>query len=219
VRTWPLAGRTDELTAIETCFTSAGTTGVVVAGPAGVGKTRLVREALDALALTGCRTEWVSATRAAASIPFGAVLGLLPANWSPRGDSLAMLRSAADHVRDWGGRRRVAVGIDDAHLLDDRSVALVTHLAAVELAFVLLTVRSGEPVPDAVVALWKDGTARRLDLPALPAGAVDRLIDHTLPGTLDGLSRRRLHGAAAGNPLALSELLRGAIAGGVLRQR
>ena len=46
--TWPLVGRADEVTAIQDAIRppDAGA-GVVVAGAAGVGKTRLAREALD----------------------------------------------------------------------------------------------------------------------------------------------------------------------------
>jgi PAS domain-containing protein len=179
----------------------------------------LVRQALDTLEARGCRTEWVSATRAAATIPFGAVVGLLPADWSPRGEPLTVLRTVAAQLHASGARRRVAIGVDDAHLLDDGSAALVAHLAADGAAFVLLTVRSGAPMSDAVISLWKDGPARRLDLSGLPVEAVDRLLDHTLSGMLDGLSRRRLHRAAAGSPLALSEILQAAISTGALCQR
>ncbi|WP_164983866.1 AAA family ATPase, partial [Cellulomonas endophytica] len=48
-RLWPLAGRDAELRAIAAA-TRPGAPGVVLAGPAGVGKTRLAREAAAALA-------------------------------------------------------------------------------------------------------------------------------------------------------------------------
>src|SRR5262249_26090027 len=156
----------EELDAIRTGFATDGVVGVVVAGAVGVGKTRLARAALDALAAQGCRTEWMSATRTVASIPFAAVKGLLPPRWSPHDDPLAVLRTVAAHVHTWGGRRHVAIGVDDAHLLDNCSAALIAHLAAEGTAFVLLTAGTGEPAPDAVVGLWKDGAARRLDLAA-----------------------------------------------------
>jgi len=40
------------------------------------------------------------------------------------------------------------LGIDDAHLLDDMSAALVHQLAASGRAYVIATVQAGEPVPD-----------------------------------------------------------------------
>jgi DNA-binding CsgD family transcriptional regulator len=219
VRTWPFTGRQAELDVIDTTFTAADVAGVVIAGATGVGKTRLAQHALTRLAKRGCHTEWVTASAAAASIPFGAVAHLLPADGPPEHDPLAVLRAVAAQVRARGSRKRVAIGVDDAHLLDDGSAAVLTHLAACRLAFLLVTVRTGEPVPDAVVGLWKDGTARRLDLAKLQPDAVDRLMAHVLPGTLDGASRSLLHRACAGNPLALSELLRGGLADGALRRR
>ena len=216
---WPFVGRDGELAAIEGAFAGAGADAVVVAGAAGVGKTALAREALDRLRATGCRVEWAAGTRAAASIPFGAVAHLVPPDWRPAGGPLGVLRAVAAHVGGWGGRRRVVLGVDDAHLLDDPSAALVAHLVAERLAFVVLTLRTGEPVPDAVTALWKEERAERLDLPGLPTADVDRLLDRALDGRVDGLTRRRMTDAAAGNPLALRELVHGGLSGGALRTR
>ncbi|BCB77415.1 LuxR family transcriptional regulator [Phytohabitans flavus] len=113
----------------------------------------------------------------------------------------------------------MVLGVDDAHLLDDPSAAVVAHLVAERLAFAVLTLRTGEPVPDAVTDLWKQERAERLDLAGLPAADVDQLLDRALPGQVDGLTRRRMTEAAAGNPLALRELVHGGLSGGALRTR
>jgi len=70
-----------------------------------------------------------------------------------------LLRRAAAALVEGRGGARLALGVDDAHLLDDVSAALVHQLAATGSEFVVVTVRSGEPVPDPVVGLWKDGLA------------------------------------------------------------
>ncbi|MGH3515106.1 MAG: ATP-binding protein, partial [Pseudonocardiaceae bacterium] len=75
---WPLVGRVDELAACHRVLRGAGKggarpEGVVLAGAPGVGKTRLAREALATAEAAGCAPWWVVASRAAASIPFGAV--------------------------------------------------------------------------------------------------------------------------------------------------
>lgn len=206
---WPFIGRDEELVTITEVFIGSTANAVVIRAGAGYGKTALARRALSRL---DCRTEWVWATRAAAAVPFGALPHLLPPAW--RGGPLDLIRALASQMDEWGGRHGVALGVDDAHLLDDSSAAAVVHLITNSLAFAVVTVRTGEPIPDAVAALCKNGHAVCLDLPPLPPVVVDRLIDHSAAG-IDVLGRQRLHDAALGNPMALRELLHGAVPGGL----
>lgn len=214
---WPMVGRDEELGVIRDCLGRQGAIGAVISGEAGIGKTRLAREAMALGESAGCRTEWVAATGALASIPFGAVAGLLPFDGLPAGRGVSVLAAAATRIRE--DSQRVVIGVDDAHLLDDGSAALIGYLATQRLAFVLATCRAGEAVPDTITMLWKDGRAPWLDLPGLPEAAVDRLLDHTLAGDVDGVTRGRLHSIAAGNPLALRELLSAAMQEQTLRRR
>ncbi|MGW0803474.1 AAA family ATPase [Nonomuraea sp. NPDC002799] len=219
MRGWPFVGRDDELSTVRACLRRGDAKGVVISGDAGIGKTRLAREILALAEAQGCRTAWVAATGALASIPFGAVAGLLPADPIADGLGLSVLAAAAARMREHGGSRPVVVGVDDAHLLDPGSAALIGHLAARELAFVVATCRAGAPVPDTITSLWKDGQAPWLDLTSLPGAVVDLLLDHTLGGEVDGVTRRRLRDLAAGNPLALRETLSSAITDHTLRRR
>jgi DNA-binding CsgD family transcriptional regulator len=214
---WPLVGRRAEL---ETLAAALGDTraGVVLAGAAGVGKTRLAREALARAEAAGREVEWVAATRAAASIPFGAVSHLLPPAERLGDDRVEILRRAAALMAERGRGRLLVLGVDDAHLLDDASAVLVHQLALRGLAVVLATVRTGEPAPDSVVALWKDGLARRLDLPALAAEATAELLGHALGGPVDGVTRQEVLRVTDGNPLYLRELILGGLASGAVRQ-
>lgn len=219
MRRWPFVGRDAELGGIRSAYADSEASGVILVGHAGVGKTRLAREALALFAADGCKVAWVAATRAAGSIPFGAVAHLMPDDCRPDGDRLSVLSAIAARVRAWSARTRVVIGVDDAHLLDDGSAAVLANLIAGRLAFLLVTVRGGLATPDAITALWKDGPAHRLELTELPSDVVDQLIDHVLGGDIDGYSRALCHRTVAGNPLALKELLLGAIDGGALRQR
>ncbi|GAA1689118.1 hypothetical protein GCM10009733_101960 [Nonomuraea maheshkhaliensis] len=130
-----------------------------------------------------------------------------------------MLASPAARLREHGGARRVVIGVDDAHLLDTGSAAVLDHLVAQRLAFVVATLRTGAPVPETITRLWKDGQVPWLDLASLPQPVVDRLLDHVLDGAVDGVTRRRLRELALGIPLALRELLTTAITGRTLRRR
>jgi hypothetical protein len=95
----------------------------------------------------------LAATRAAASIPFGVVSHLLPPAERLGDDRLDTLRRAAELLAERSRGRRLILGVDDAHLLDDASAALVHQLAFRGLAVVVATVRTGEPAPDSVIAL------------------------------------------------------------------
>ncbi len=215
---WPLVGRRAEVEALRAVIGDVGANGVVLAGAAGVGKTRLAREALAQAEAAGRDVEWVAATRAAASIPFGAVSQLLPPSERSGDDRLNTLRRAAALFAERGHGRPLVLAIDDAHLLDDASAALVHLLVLRGLALVLATVRTGAPAPDSVVALWKDGLARRLDLRTLAPEATAELLGLALGGPVDGVTRREVPRVTEGNPLYLRELVLGGLESGALRQ-
>jgi DNA-binding CsgD family transcriptional regulator len=215
---WPLVGRRPELEVLSAVLADPRAGGVVLAGEAGIGKTRLAREALTRAGSAGWDIEWLAATRAAASIPFGVVSHLLPPAERLSDNRLDTLRRAADLLADRSRERRLLLGVDDAHLLDDASAALVHQLALRGLAVVVATVRTGEPAPDPVTALWKEGLARRLDLPALPPPAATELLEHALGGPVDGVTRKEVWRITGGNPLYLRELVLGGLESGALRQ-
>ncbi|GIJ58498.1 LuxR C-terminal-related transcriptional regulator [Virgisporangium aurantiacum] len=205
----PLIGRERELESIATVIGTDSS--VVLLGAAGVGKTRLAREALHHRRRAH---QWVVGTRAAASIPLGAVSHLLPDGGQP-GDTASLVRAVAARLTAQPG---VVVGVDDAHLLDDASVALLHQLVLCRAATVVATVRTGDPGSDPLLALWKD-TGERLTVHPLPDEAVDLLLAQALPGPIDPISRRHLRRLAAGNPLLLRELLADARQSGTLATR
>jgi DNA-binding CsgD family transcriptional regulator len=128
-----------------------------------------------------------------------------------------MLRHAAAALLERAAERRLVLLVDDAHLLDDASATLVHQLALTNAAFVLATVRTGEPAPDAIAALWKDGLVERIDLPSLSAEAIEELLTSVLGGPVDRAAMVRLGVRSQGNALFLRELLLGALADGTLR--
>jgi hypothetical protein len=51
---WPLIGRSEEMRAIQAAISASDVSGIVVYGAAGVGKSRIAREALSAAESHGC---------------------------------------------------------------------------------------------------------------------------------------------------------------------
>ena len=135
---WPLIGRREELSIIERTLGEDQCRGLLLAGAPGVGKTRLAREALAAAEAAGCETKWAVASRAVAAIPFGAVAHLLPPA-EEKSTHLQLLQQAGQWLAERAGGRRVVLGIDDAHMLDDASAALLFHLVINGIAFVVAT--------------------------------------------------------------------------------
>lgn len=60
--------------------------------------------------------------------------------------------------------RGLVLAVDDAHLLDDASASAVHHLVTRKHAQLVASLRSPEPCPAAIQALWKDDHVVRVDL-------------------------------------------------------
>jgi DNA-binding CsgD family transcriptional regulator len=188
---------------------------VVLTGDAGVGKTRLAHEVLGRVARDGDRTEWVAATHSAATVPLGAVAHLVPLDALGRGRD-STLRAIVSAVKSERDGRRLIVGVDDAHLLDDASAALVALLARGGTASVVATLRSGETAPDAIVSLWKDGPAPLIALQRLSRSEVEALATTALGGAVEGATLHLLWKSSGGNALYLRELILHGIESGAL---
>ncbi len=197
---WPLVGRADELELVERAMEPGGPPGIVLAGAAGIGKTRLAGEVLHRASARGRATAWVQATRSAGSIPFGAFAHLLPVAFGA-GRPQNLLRAAGESIAGRAADGSLVLAVDDAHLLDAASAALVRHLTESAAGFVVATVRSNEPTPDAIGSLWKDGPVRRIELPSLSEDELGALLRVVMQAHVDGATVHRLWEASRGNVL------------------
>jgi DNA-binding CsgD family transcriptional regulator len=213
---FPLVGREPELDRIVSALAGSDPRAFVLAGPVGVGKSRLAAEAAKAAAHLGQATGHVIATRSAASIPFGPFASFLPsADVHPA--RLGLLRQVSEAIAERAGpRRRLVLVVDDAHLLDDGSAALVHQIVQEGSCSVLASVRTPGSAPDPVTALWKEGLAERIDLDILTEEEVRDVVAGVLGGPMAGAGVRRLWQASGGNALCVRELLIGAVGSGAL---
>jgi DNA-binding NarL/FixJ family response regulator len=211
---WPLVGRAAELAAVAAAR-AAGRPGAVIDGAAGLGKSRLAREALAAAARNRALTAWVQGARSAAGVPLGAYGGTLSAGVRSD-DPFELMQLSVQALRQQAGGRPLVLVVDDAQWLDPASATLTMHLARTGTAFVIATVRTGEPCPDAIVWLWKDAGAPRVELQLLTSAETAALAEAVAGGPLDRQARRWVHQASHGNALYACELVRGALADGSL---
>jgi DNA-binding NarL/FixJ family response regulator len=204
VERWPLTGRTEELRVISEAIAGTEHSGVVIAGPAGVGKTRLARSAIAEAARAGCAVHRIAGTATGRSVTMGAF-----ARWTDAVDEspLALARKVFANLATEAADAPVVLFVDDAHLLDDLSALIVHQLALQNSARVIATIRTGEIAPDAVTALWKDGLLTRLELQSLSHDETGALLSTVLGGRVAAACTERMWTLSRGNVLFLNHLV------------
>jgi len=221
---WPIVGRRPELEAFARALGSGERTGLVIYGRAGVGKTRLADECASEAAASGHPTQRVAGSRTTALLPLGAVAALLPdglGRLGPDGqvNAVALFERARQALHDRHRGRRLVTVADDMAMLDAASLALLGYLAAQQAIFLIATVRTGEPVPDLLTDLWRDGRLERVDLHDLSRANVDTLLHLALAGPIEAGAGREFWEVSRGNPLYVHELVLGALESGALVER
>ena len=211
---WPLVGRDEELALFQRLLLEDGR-GVVIVAPPGTGKTRLLHKATRRAGEVAA-TESLAGSRSAQALPLAAVAALLPSHTPTVTEPLDLFRAARRTLLERAGDRPVVVAVDEAHLLDPLSAALIHHLAITDGVRFLVAVRAGEPVEDAITALWRDGIAERVDLQPLGPEDVSNLLRAVLEGEVEAATAWRLWSVAGGNPLYLHEVVTEALRVGTL---
>ncbi|MFD4179868.1 LuxR C-terminal-related transcriptional regulator [Rhodococcus sp. NPDC058514] len=214
---WPVIERRAASTAIaEALGSTDGSRGVLVEGLAGTGKTTLITDYAASLRRPVRR---ITGTAVAKGRPFG----VLPhgVNASPRSDralwNLAAMLS--DARRSLGAELSDGtIVVDDAHLLDPLSATLLNQLATGDCPTLVVAIRTGEPTPDAITALWKDRGLARVTLGCFDRSETESVLTSALCGPVESRTVDRIAATTMGNPLYLRHLVEGSLAAGRLRQ-
>jgi ATP/maltotriose-dependent transcriptional regulator MalT len=202
---WSFVGRTDELNRLVNAATRGR--GLILSGTAGIGKSRLLRQCVEVLPNERYAVWLASANIATTGLPFGGLAQVLPAD-QPAGLSPAgILRWAVDALHQQAAGRPIVLAIDDAHLLDPSSAALVYLIARSENSTVLGTLRSGEDLPLPIRALWTDDLVEHAELDKMSMADTADLLAAILGGRVEPASVDRLWRLASGNALLLRELV------------
>jgi DNA-binding CsgD family transcriptional regulator len=209
-RAWPIVGRDHEVDVILAEYQRREVQGVVLTGNKGVGKSRLAAVAAARLAGdVGCQVSSVSARRALRSTPFAAIAHLAPGfenGYFLLSQLIVRFRAGESGLSS--GPAQTVIVLDDAHLLDEESAAVLAELTARRLVYLIATAVAGRPVPEALAELWSCGYVMRLPVHPLEAEAMAQLVARVLPDDrVDAVDRHRLQRLAEGSPLALRMLL------------
>jgi DNA-binding CsgD family transcriptional regulator len=224
-----LLGRDRELNVLRTLLDDAGRGGVgIVHGPAGIGKSALLRAALAYARSHGFEVLSTFGVQSEASFPFAALERLLhglldrvTALPKPQRDALLSGFGLAGStvpdrflvglatlnlLSEAASRKRLVVLVDDAQWLDPASADVVGFVArriAAEPIAMLVAGRDGGAEDALGTALYEFV----VDVPLGPLddAAAGEMLDRT-GAQMSPVTRRRLLAIAAGNPLALAEL-------------
>jgi tetratricopeptide (TPR) repeat protein len=196
---------------VATALADPETSGLVLAGPDGVGKTLVARAAAErfAEARPAATIRWVVGTATERVVPFGAFGRLV--NITEMGRPAQLLRSALDSLTSDGAELLFVV--DDAHQLDHLSATLLYQLALSRSARLIVTVcvdRENSGLPDAVAALWTDELLTRIEVGPLDKAATAALLE-SAQGTPppDAAVIDEVFARSQGNPLYLRHLVQG----------
>jgi DNA-binding CsgD family transcriptional regulator len=212
-----------------------GTHALLLRGEAGIGKSTIWQSALTSAAGRGYRVVVTRPTPAEAGIPFAALNDLLgdladavrPELPPPQAAALDVALMRADVggpplqplalslavlelLRLAAARQPLAIAIDDAPWLDEASTsALRFALRRLdrERVLVIATQRTDAGSgPPAVLTDLPDGRLTTLDVTALAADDVERLLEAALDLRLTPAVARRTHQASGGNPFYALEI-------------
>lgn len=214
MKSWPFSGRRQELDHLVRLARDPTSQGVLIAGPAGYGKTRLAAEVLTHFRQDKVTVLRIQATKAASSVPNAALADLIPRHHPPH--LASTLRWAGEELLAHAHGRVLVLAVDDAHLLDSHSAEVIASLVRAGRARLVGTFRTFEPCPDSVTRLWRDGQVRRYDVDPLSEDDIGAMLGAALGGPSDDATVRRLAEITEGNALFLFEVVTAARAGGAL---
>ncbi|OBJ20174.1 MULTISPECIES: AAA family ATPase [unclassified Mycobacterium] len=228
-RTPPIRGRTGELKVIGTLIAALtqGRGGVlVIEGPPGIGKSRLLTEVVALAEKAGVRALFGEAFEYQQTVPFFSLFMATLRADPPVGDAEALRRlgTSAD-LRYWvvrdlqaaihaaASRKPLVILLEDIHWADNATLLALRSLAATRPdapVLWVLTARTGAGGPavrETLTALERDD-ATFLRLTAMSPSAVADIVQDAVRARAEA-SLLSLADKAHGNPFLLTELLRG----------
>ncbi|OBG29367.1 LuxR family transcriptional regulator [Mycobacterium sp. 852002-51057_SCH5723018] len=200
--TWPVVARDMELRRALAALGDAEFQGVALVGDSGVGKSTLARILAKTAESAGQTVRFVLGTHTGRAVPLGAFSRAVTLD--AVNEPAIML--AAAH-KTLAKNDKLVVVVDDAQLLDPLSATLVHQLAASGRARLIVTIRSGESILDAVTALMKERLLVTVHVDPLTREQAEVLAGAVLGGSVESRLVDELYERSAGNLLLMRSLL------------
>ncbi|MFP3915395.1 MAG: AAA family ATPase, partial [Actinomycetota bacterium] len=183
-----------------------------ISGSAGIGKSMVLREVRRRLLEAGADVLSISGMEATALVPLAPLLRLCP----PGADDAGAAIIAELYRRSRSSE--VVVIVDDAHLLDDATAAIVRQLATADILGLVVAHRDGEAVPPPIRSIREEDLGRHVEISPLDRRSIAQLAEHLLgatePRTLDWIWQH-----SQGNPLYTRELILAGVQTGALQEK
>jgi DNA-binding CsgD family transcriptional regulator len=212
---WPLVGRTEELALLRQLRSASPRTSAILSGPAGVGKSRLAREAVAEAAKDGWATLSIRGSAGMAGVPMGPWRMVFPL--ASATNLMELTECVSQELLARCAAAPTLIHVDDCHYLDDATAAVLHQAVATDLAVAILSVTHRTQVPVALTDLWKDGLAERLELQNLSHAEIGELLEAALGAPVQDSSANRMWQFTQGNPQILHEVVLASVESGALR--
>ena len=227
--TLPIRGRAGELKVIGALVTALvqGRGGVlVIEGPPGIGKSRLLTEVVALADMGGVRTLFGEAFEYQQTVPFFSLFMATLRADPPVGDADALRRlggsadlrywvvhDLADAIRAAAAQTPLAIVLEDIHWADNSTLLALRSLASArpDMAVLwVLTARTGAggPAVQDTLSVLQRANAAFLRVAAVSAAAVAEMVSDAVRANADA-SLLKLAANANGNPFLVGELLGG----------
>ncbi|WP_426006575.1 AAA family ATPase [Paenarthrobacter sp. NyZ202] len=216
-----LVGREAELDLATGILRQDGAGAVLLIADPGVGKTAMAAEIAARLSHEMVVMR-VHGSPALSAVPYGVLAPyLLDLPVEQATSPVAILREfwAQFEKRRGGEGARLLLVVDDAHDLDEGSTQILAELVSAGWARLVATSRPRPGLPAALLQLWYDGLAERIELHPLERETAAQLAEMMLGGTVMASTVDVLHSVSEGNPLLLRCLLDDSKADGNLVRR
>ena len=225
----PIRGRAGELKVIGALVTALvqGRGGVlVIEGPPGIGKSRLLTEVMALADKSGVRTLFGEAFEYQQTVPFFSLFMATLRADPPVGDAEALRRlggsadlrywvvhDLADSIHAAAAQTPLAIVLEDIHWADNGTLLALRSLATArpEVAVLwVLTARTGAggPAVQETLSVLQRADATLVRVAAMSPGAVAEMVSDAVRANADE-SLLNLAAKAHGNPFLVSELVGG----------